>query len=177
LPCRSHGCSNRLWHRLGFDWPDTIFGRSFNCILYCGLLPFPAEQNVGVPLPAKRLYQATYTIFRGRRCQLRDHHHDRPSLPVDLHHQRLNRQAIRSSSRHFGCVSFNAVFCVSKVALLPVSFSCKKKISHGGHGGVRGAVTTSVHDLQGQFGEEYRHHSCRVAPETHAGFPTDPIAR
>ena len=68
---------------LAFKWPDTAFGRSFNCILYCGLLPFPAEQNVGVPVPAKRLYPATHAILHGRRCQLVDDDHDRPSLPVD----------------------------------------------------------------------------------------------
>ena len=131
---RSNGCRNRLWHSLGFDWPNTAFGRSFNFILYCGLLPFPAEQNVGVPVPPKRLYQATYTIFRSGHCQLVDHNCNRAPLPANLHHQRLNRQTICTSSGNLSCIPFNAVLCVSKVALLPISLSRKKNISHGGHG-------------------------------------------
>jgi hypothetical protein len=111
---RSNGCINRLWLGLAFECPDPAFGRSFDCLLYCSLLPFPAQQNVGVPVPAKRLYPATDPIFLGRHCQLVDHHHNRPRLPVELHHQRLDRQTVRGPSGNLSGVSSHAVFGVSE---------------------------------------------------------------
>jgi hypothetical protein len=103
---------------------DAAFSRSFDRLPYRSLLPFLVEQNVGVPVPAKRLYPATHTIFGGRRCQLVDHNHHRPFLPVELHHQRLNRQTICIASSNLGGISPDAAFrlsetgSVSKASLL-----------------------------------------------------------
>ncbi len=69
---------------------------------------------MGVRMPAKRLYAATHTIFRRRRCQLVDHNHNRTPLPVELHKQRLDRQTIRASSGNLSGVSSNAALYVSE---------------------------------------------------------------
>jgi len=65
-------------------------------------------------MQAKRLCPAAHTIFRGRDCQLVDHHLHRALLPVGLQHKRLDRQTFRGAPRHHSSISPDAVLCVSK---------------------------------------------------------------
>ena len=83
---RSHGCINRLWIGLGFAGPATTSRRDFDCLPHRGYLPFLLEQNVGLPVSAKRLHPTTFGVRRGRRCELDDHYRNRPLLFVELHH-------------------------------------------------------------------------------------------
>jgi hypothetical protein len=46
----------------------------------------------------------------------------RPTLLVHHHSQYFDRQGLRSSSGHFGRLSFNAIFRVPKIASLPLTY-------------------------------------------------------
>jgi hypothetical protein len=114
LHSRSNGCICRFWLSLAFEWPVATFDRSFDRLPYRRLLPFPAEQIVGIPVQAERLYPATRTVLRRRCRELVDHPRDRAPLPVKLYHQCFNRQTVRSSSGNPGGVSFDAAFGLSQ---------------------------------------------------------------
>jgi hypothetical protein len=110
----SNGCIDRFWPGLALERAIAALGRSFHRLPYRGLLPFPDEQNVGVPVQAERLYPATRTVLRCRRCELVDHPGDRAPLPVKFYHQCSHRQTVRTASGNPGGVSFDAALSVSE---------------------------------------------------------------